>query len=238
MAMFGAPRTGWRSPWGTPFNPDENGFPSPDSGQTLGGVGGGQTAPTAAKPSFFGEGGAGRGIAGAIGDYLLQAGGAQPIYAPAHQQAQLMARQRQQAEAAKYAPQHVGDEIAHLDPATGRYVTDYAPQRPVHTGSIETNYDFFKSIDPTGAMAKQYATGQANPLVGVDVTQPDGSVQRNFYPRSGPAAAPQSGPAPGATDGGYRFKGGDYKDPSNWEPVGGAGPQTPRTFPGLPRRAR
>lgn len=40
----------------------------------------------ASKPSFFGQGGAGRGIAGAIGDYLLQLGHMQPIYAPAKAQ--------------------------------------------------------------------------------------------------------------------------------------------------------
>ena len=36
-------------------------------------------APLPEKPSFFGEGGAGRAIAGAIGDYLLQMQGMRPI---------------------------------------------------------------------------------------------------------------------------------------------------------------
>lgn len=57
-------------------------------------------APTApAKPSFFGEGGVGRAIAGNIGDFLLQYSGMQPIYAPAMQQrqaAQQAEMQRQQ----------------------------------------------------------------------------------------------------------------------------------------------
>ena len=39
---------------------------------------------------FFGQGGAGRGIAGTIGDYLLQMSGARPIYAPAMQQKRAM----------------------------------------------------------------------------------------------------------------------------------------------------
>lgn len=40
----------------------------------------------AQKPSFFGEGGAGRAIAGSIGDALLQQSGMRPIYQPAMQQ--------------------------------------------------------------------------------------------------------------------------------------------------------
>ena len=42
------------------------------------------------RPGFFGAGGAGRGIAGVIGDALLSASGRNPIYAP------LVAQQRQQ----------------------------------------------------------------------------------------------------------------------------------------------
>jgi hypothetical protein len=138
-----------------------------------------------AKPKLFGEGGIGRGIAGSIGDALLQLGHMQPIYAPA-MDAQREFRQRQQlAAAARYAPQHIGDSIVHVDPQTGQYVTDYSPPQAPHTGSIETNYKFFNQIDPTGAMGKQYASGQANPTVGVDVQQTDGSTVRNFYPRSG-----------------------------------------------------
>jgi hypothetical protein len=80
-----------------------------------------------AKPKFFGEGGIGRGIAGSIGDALLQLGHMQPIYAPA-MDAQREFRQRQQlAAAARYAPQHIGDSIVHVDPQTGQYVTDYSP---------------------------------------------------------------------------------------------------------------
>lgn len=43
------------------------------------------------KPGFFGQGGAGRAIAGTIGDVLLQQSGMAPIYGPAQQQAQAMA---------------------------------------------------------------------------------------------------------------------------------------------------
>lgn len=47
------------------------------------------------KPSFFGEGGTGRAIAGSIGDALLQMSGGQPIYAPAMQNKQAMEMYRQ-----------------------------------------------------------------------------------------------------------------------------------------------
>lgn len=54
--------------------------------------------PAPAKPSFFGQGGAGRAIAGNIGDFLLQQAGARPIYAPAMQSQHEMALQQAQAE--------------------------------------------------------------------------------------------------------------------------------------------
>ncbi|WP_230280271.1 hypothetical protein [Croceicoccus sp. Ery15] len=42
---------------------------------------------------FFGEGGAGRAIAGTVGDYLLQQSGMSPLYAPAMAQQQQAALQ-------------------------------------------------------------------------------------------------------------------------------------------------
>lgn len=52
----------------------------------------------APSPSFFGDGGTGRNIAGAIGDFLLQQAHAQPIFAPMQQQRTMMARQAAQAQ--------------------------------------------------------------------------------------------------------------------------------------------
>ena len=63
------------------------------------GIGDGMTASQQPqKPKFFGEGGVGRGIAGTIGDFLLQQSGMDPIYAPVMQQRQAMAYDQQQAE--------------------------------------------------------------------------------------------------------------------------------------------
>ena len=47
-------------------------------------------APAQPKPSFFGQGGMGRHIAGSIADSILQMGGGRPIYQPAMQQRQAM----------------------------------------------------------------------------------------------------------------------------------------------------
>lgn len=83
-------------PMGSAFDPSN----SPAGPTALGGLQGGSLPPIApSKPSFFGQGGAGRGIAGTIGDYLLQQAHMQPVFAPAQQQqraAQLAQQQRQQ----------------------------------------------------------------------------------------------------------------------------------------------
>lgn len=62
-------------------------------GTLLGGSGyAPDTQPTAPKKGgFFGQGGAGRAIAGTIGDVLLQRGGLAPIFAPAMQYQQAIA---------------------------------------------------------------------------------------------------------------------------------------------------
>lgn len=84
-------------------------------------------APTApAKPSFFGEGGVGRAIAGNIGDFLLQYSGMQPIYAPAMQQrqaAQQAEMQRQQGLADWVAKQEY--EAAHRPPPNNDTINDF-----------------------------------------------------------------------------------------------------------------
>jgi hypothetical protein len=56
--------------------------------------------PMAKKPSFFGQGGTGRNMLGAVGDALLQRSGAQPIYSPMMQRRQALQVQgaRQQAQ--------------------------------------------------------------------------------------------------------------------------------------------
>lgn len=62
-----------------------------------------QPGPVLQKPSFFGQGGTGRAIAGNIGDFLLQQAGARPIYAPAMQAQHQAALQQAQAEQQRQA---------------------------------------------------------------------------------------------------------------------------------------
>lgn len=153
------------------------------------------------------------------------------------QQAALRA-QRQKMQAERYAPQHVGDAIIHLDPTTGKYLTDYAPQPAAHVGPTQQKITDLIANGATPEQIKAFIAAEANPLTWLRGENGDGTVTMTPVPKGAPAGAPTSGPAPGTVDGNYRFKGGDFKNPANWELVGGAGSQAPRTFPGLPRGAR
>ena len=104
--MFGRKPSYERQPWDTPGIGD--GF-----NQRMAEMGDAMPNPSAmpigikemtAKPKFFGQGGAGRAIAGTIGDYLLQQSGMQPIYGPtvlqqrdAEERARMAQQQRMQA---------------------------------------------------------------------------------------------------------------------------------------------
>ena len=125
--MFGNRFGGAQTPYGTPPI-------APTSPETTPGAGYGVPTAQPSSPSFFGQGGVGRGIAGTIGDYLLQQAHMQPIYAPAMEQArkfheqQVMAMQKQQAE--MYAPREVGGNLVQMD-HSGSFKTLYsAPKQP------------------------------------------------------------------------------------------------------------
>lgn len=157
---------------------------------TTPGIGDGMTAsqqPMApAKPKFFGEGGVGRGIAGNIGDFLLQYSGMDPIFAPAMQQKQAMAydqQQRQQTRRDRLEDWQTQQEWERANP------------KPVNNDTVN-DYQFLASkLGPDAA--KQYLQNLADgPPVAVDVANPDGSVTRQFIPRSqmkgGGMVAPQA----------------------------------------------
>lgn len=59
-----------------------------NGGHQTPGYGGGVQEPEREEQAFFGKGGAGRAIAGTLGDVLLQRNGMGPVYAPAMQQQQ------------------------------------------------------------------------------------------------------------------------------------------------------
>lgn len=134
------------------------------------------------KPKFFGEGGAGRAIAGNIGDFLLQYSGMNPIYQPAMQQrqaAQQAEMQRQQGLADWVAKQEY--EAAHPKPVNNDTINDY--QFIAERLGPDAARNYLQSI----------ADG---PPVAVDFAGPDGSVTRQFIPRSqmqgGGMVAPQA----------------------------------------------
>lgn len=79
--IFGTPPYNTPPTWGGPsLEGDEQTVQSPEK-----------------NTGFFGQGGAGRNIAGYIGDYLLQSSGMQPIYQPAMQFDRAMAKREQMA---------------------------------------------------------------------------------------------------------------------------------------------
>jgi hypothetical protein len=108
-----------------------------------------QSAPQQ-KPAFFGEGGAGRNIAGAIGDALLQLNGARPIFAPAQQQRQMMQYQQQQQDRKRQQDwedyQRQWDyQVGHPKPSTAQ------PYR------FEANNGDVYELDATGKPQKVFA---------------------------------------------------------------------------------
>ena len=122
-----------------------------------------------AKPKFFGEGGVG-----------------QPIYQPAVQQRQAMAYDQQQRERSRLADWQ--DKIAFAE-------WERRNPKPVNNDTIN-DYRFITETLGEDA-GKQYLQNLADgPPVAVDVANPDGSVTRQFIPRSqmkgGGMVAPQA----------------------------------------------
>jgi hypothetical protein len=139
-----------------------------------------------AKPKFFGEGGVGRAIAGNIGDFLLQNSGMDPIYAPVMQQKQAMAYDQQRREA---------DRVQGLQDWIAKQEWERNNPAPVNNDTVNDYHFLASKLGPEAA--KQYLRNIADgPPVAVDVANPDGSVTRQFIPRSqmkgGGMVAPQA----------------------------------------------
>jgi hypothetical protein len=125
--------------------------------------------------------------------------------------------------------------IASYDPTDGNLDSDILvanslnQPREQSPGALQKDYEFMASRNQQ--LADQYLQNRANPVVPVDVAQPDGSVVRQWVRAPQGSAGGGSSPAPGTVEDGFRFKGGNPADPNSWEPVaGGAGQQGPQTF--------
>lgn len=161
-----------------------------------------QPAPTK-KPGLFGQGGIGRAIAGTIGDVLLQRGGNAPIYGPAQQYRQALAEQQRMASLERQ--NDMQDWIAKQ-----QWERDNPKPPTTQPYRWEDNAGNVWERDPN--------TGENNRIF-TDVV-PKYYVQGDRAIQIGnPFAGSTSGPAPGAVEDGYRFKGGNPADPNAWEEV-------------------
>jgi hypothetical protein len=162
--------------------------------------------PTPAAPAYQ-RPGTGQMIAGLIGDALLNWSGGQAQFAPtmqAQRQAALDAQGMQLKRAQDFA-----DFKRRLD-------YERANPKPVNNDTA-ADYEFWKArLTPEQFAA--YVENKVNPPQLMMTPQGIVSVPRSGGGHNAPAA---SGPAPGAVEGGYRFKGGNPADPNAWEPVAG-----------------
>lgn len=204
-----------RNPFGMQGDiPDDIMHPGGGIGGGAYGVGSGspEAINEAPKPGFFSQGGVGRGIAGTLGDFLLQQSGNQPIYQPAMRQQGAIRAQQQQAEAKRFADNQ-----------------DWMG-REAFKRSNPTPNDFTKNlisagIDPASAdgqkLYRERVQNQADPLQRVDNGNGTFSFVRPSQMRQGGLPGGQGVPSAGTVKGGYRFKGGNPNDKNNWEKVGG-----------------
>jgi hypothetical protein len=188
-----------------------------------------------------------RNVLGNIGDALLVANGADPIYRP---------RKEQAAQA-----QMLGNYLGRIDPAFAQMLasgmnpqTAVTAYKIVHPEAVAAPEEIrlmqAAGIDPTSeegrAIIRNKLTG-AGPnepnfvreLEALGIDPHSKQALELYYGRNSPAgyllkppaggvATPSAGPTPGTIEDGYRFKGGDPAQQENWEPVeGGATASTP-----------
>lgn len=161
-------------------------------------------APIQDKPSFFGNGGAGRDIAGRIGDWLAQVNGVAPVYGPAMQEQRQMAyqnamMQRRQAMQMANWQQQYDYKAAHPAPAKDT--------------SLITNYNWLVQ-NGHPELAQQLITNAATapPIVqhnadGTSTLYPSGAIPQGSAPTApvgkltpitdGVMTADQAGPVMG-----------------------------------------
>lgn len=161
------------------------------------------------KPSFFGEGGTGRTIVGAIGDALSVAGGGRPVYLPL----QLQKRQMEREDARRAA-----DRQAQWQQWVQQEIWKRANPLPPQPTEFERQLDA-GGFSPTErqTLIQDYVRNRANPIQAVPFTDEQGQRGLQFVRPS--AMAPASSPAApvvGTVEDGYVFLGGDPSDEKNW----------------------
>jgi hypothetical protein len=173
----------------------------------------GEASPPPQGGGFMGKGGVGRGIAGTIGDFLLQRAHMAPVYAPAMQHQQDMEDRQQQ---------FMREQQGSLD--TWKKQQEYKRENP-DPMSNDTERDYQLIRERLGDDAAQsYLRNKADPQQYMQVKDPSsGEIRIIPVPKGGGGQA-AAGPVPGTVKGNYRFKGGNPNDQNAWEEIGGAGP--------------
>lgn len=174
--------------WGQPALPGQDQMPAPDAnplgvlanvGPLAGATQTMQPVPVnaaiahALRPSFFGQGGTGRTIAGMIGDALLSASGHQPIYAPMMQRQQEQSREEQryenrlrlQQQMERNQPFHTADadgNVVQIDPGTGtsRILYHGAP----HLTGIAAEIADLKNNGATPEQIQTFISNKVDPV--------------------------------------------------------------------------
>lgn len=192
----------------------------------------------APKPSFFGEGGVGLGIAGTIGDALLNMSGGQAVYAPA------MRQQQQQQFAIQ---QHAADQQSELQRQLAVKAYELAHPAPTAPHFFEANNGDQFQVDPSTGQPKLVYHDPTPKTTYTPVKNADGTT--TIYPTVNGQIVGAQSPAAGTPDlpSGFtvRGKGGAASQPGSFQPArpktvfdalisqesggraGAIGPQTP-----------
>ncbi len=147
----------------------------------------------AKKPGFFGEGGLGRILAGAVGDTLLQNAGMQPVFAPMQQ-----FKQQQAAEQAQWGLRRQQDlaDYERKQQIEARYAKPSAPnefERTLEASGVQRG-----TPEWTAAMTRR-RENMLNPVVPVATTDANGNPAYTYLPRN-PQPSVTSGPPAAAVD--------------------------------------
>lgn len=184
------------------------------------------------KPRAFEQGGVGRQILGSLGDGLLAISGipgAQMLLQNSMATRRAAADRRQQLE----------DEDRQRQQRQAFWLQqqDYKQNHP---DDQFTQYIRAAGIDPSSPQGQELYRKRTEsmvtpPTVAVDGFDAQGNPTKTFMPRAAigssvGGAPPSDAPPAGFVRNGYRFKGGNYKDRSNWVPVGGASSSGGATF--------